>query len=101
MAKEITGTLSRAARVIAAETSVHTANFEAELPGTLQIHTGVPGPEGPPGPAGADGTMSFEDLTPEQKESLRGPQGLQGEPLPVWNCTGNAAYTARSSPATN
>lgn len=39
MAKEITGTLSRAAKVIAAETSVHTANIEAELPGILHIHT--------------------------------------------------------------
>ena len=27
--------------------------------------------------------MSFEDLTPEQKESLRGPQGYQGEQGPV------------------
>lgn len=27
---------------------------------------------------GADGTMTFEDLTEEQKESLRGPQGIQG-----------------------
>lgn len=30
------------------------------------------------GPAGADGTMSFEDLTDEQRESLRGPQGQDG-----------------------
>lgn len=36
------------------------------------------GPEGPQGPKGADGTMTFEDLTAEQKESLRGPQGIQG-----------------------
>lgn len=56
--------------------------------------TGPQGPEGPPGPKGekgADGTMTFEDLTPEQKESLKGdpgpagpqgipgPQGIQGE----------------------
>ena len=39
MAKEITGTLSRAARVIAAEMSVHTVNIEANIPGTLHIHT--------------------------------------------------------------
>lgn len=37
------------------------------------------------GPKGADGTMTFEDLTPEQKASLKGdkgdtgPQGPQGE----------------------
>lgn len=43
---------------------------------------GEPGAPGPQGPAGADGTMSFEDLTEEQKESLRGPQGPQGEPGP-------------------
>lgn len=30
------------------------------------------------GPKGADGTMKFEDLTDEQKESLRGPRGIQG-----------------------
>ena len=36
------------------------------------------GPPGPPGPKGADGTMSFEDLTDEQRESLRGPAGPQG-----------------------
>lgn len=52
----------------------------------------VKGPAGPQGEKGADGTMTFEDLTPEQKASLKGdkgdkgdtgaagPQGLQGEP---------------------
>ena len=42
---------------------------------------GAIGPQGPAGPAGADGidgTMSFEDLTEEQRESLRGPQGDTG-----------------------
>lgn len=39
---------------------------------------GPQGPEGPQGPAGKDGTMSFTDLTAEQKESLRGPEGKQG-----------------------
>ena len=37
------------------------------------------GPQGEPGPAGADCVMTFEDLTEEQRESLRGPQGIQGE----------------------
>lgn len=36
------------------------------------------GDPGPPGPAGADGTITFEDLTPEQKESLRGEPGKDG-----------------------
>ena len=43
---------------------------------------GAIGPEGPAGPAGADGvdgTVSFEDLTEEQRESLRGPQGVPGK----------------------
>ena len=46
--------------------------------------TGATGPQGPrgetgpQGPAGADGTMTFEDLTDEQRESLRGPQGETG-----------------------
>ena len=45
---------------------------------------GLPGPAGPQGPAGpkgnpgADGTMTFEELTPPQIESLRGPSGPQG-----------------------
>ena len=46
--------------------------------------TGPQGPQGPQGPVGpkgdpgADGTMIFEDLTVDQKESLRGPAGPQG-----------------------
>lgn len=46
---------------------------------------GDQGEPGPMGPAGADGTMKFEDLTPEQKESLRGdagPKGDKGDPGP-------------------
>lgn len=39
---------------------------------------GETGPQGPQGEKGADGTMTFADLTEEQKESLRGPQGEQG-----------------------
>lgn len=39
MAKEITGTLSRTAKSMSAETSVRTASFDAELPGILHIHT--------------------------------------------------------------
>lgn len=31
------------------------------------------------GPKGADGTMTFEDLTDEQRESLRGPAGKDGQ----------------------
>lgn len=40
---------------------------------------GDTGLQGPQGPKGADGTMTFADLTPEQKESLRGPQGAKGD----------------------
>jgi hypothetical protein len=49
---------------------------------------GKDGEPGPQGPAGKDGVMTFEELTPEQIESLRGPageqgiQGIQGEPGP-------------------
>lgn len=58
---------------------------------------GDTGATGPQGPKGADGTMTFEDLTEAQKESLRGetgpagpkgdtgaqgPAGPQGEPGP-------------------
>jgi hypothetical protein len=44
------------------------------------------GPQGEQGPKGEDGTITFEELTPEQKETLRGepgPQGPQGEQGPA------------------
>lgn len=40
--------------------------------------TGPQGPQGPQGPAGADGTVSFDDLTPAQKAELKGDPGPQG-----------------------
>ena len=40
---------------------------------------GPKGERGPQGEPGEDGTMTFEDLTPEQRESLRGPRGIPGE----------------------
>lgn len=40
---------------------------------------GPQGPVGPEGPKGADGTMTFEDLTPEQKASLKGDKGDKGD----------------------
>ena len=43
---------------------------------------GPAGPQGPEGPKGADGTMTFEDLTDEQIESLRGPKGDTGDTGP-------------------
>ena len=45
---------------------------------------GDPGPEGPQGPKGEpgqdgeDGSVSFEELTPEQIEFIRGPEGPEG-----------------------
>ena len=43
---------------------------------------GEPGPQGPEGPKGADGTMTFDDLTPEQKATLKGDKGDTGEQGP-------------------
>ena len=40
---------------------------------------GKQGAKGYQGDKGADGTMSFEDLTPEQKATLKGDQGVQGD----------------------
>lgn len=40
---------------------------------------GEPGTEGPQGEPGVDGSVSFEELTTEQVEMLRGPQGYSGE----------------------
>lgn len=44
----------------------------------LQYLTGPKGDRGEIGPRGADGIMRFEELTSQQRESLRGPQGLTG-----------------------
>lgn len=41
------------------------------------------GPQGPQGPKGQDGTVSFDELTPEQVAMLKGPKGDQGEQGPV------------------
>lgn len=40
--------------------------------------TTIMGPAGPQGPKGEDGGIKFEELTDEQKEQLRGPQGVPG-----------------------
>ena len=45
----------------------------------------IRGKDGLPGPAGKDGTVSFEELTPEQVESLRGPIGPEGPQGPQGN----------------
>ena len=46
----------------------------------LQGDQGPKGDKGDTGEKGTDGTMTFEELTPEQRESLKGDQGLQGIP---------------------
>ena len=46
---------------------------------SLYIVKGETGPMGPQGENGADGTMTFEDLTPEQKASLKGDKGDKGD----------------------
>lgn len=46
---------------------------------SLYIVKGPAGPQGPQGEKGADGTMTFEDLTPEQKASLKGDKGDKGD----------------------
>lgn len=46
---------------------------------SLYIIKGQSGPQGPQGEKGADGTMTFEDLTPEQKASLKGDKGDKGD----------------------
>lgn len=41
---------------------------------------GDKGERGADGAPGKDGTLTFEELTPEQRETLRGEQGIPGEP---------------------
>lgn len=64
------------------------ADFTAEQLAALtgpQGPQGIQGPQGPQGiqgetgPKGADGTMTFEDLTPEQKAGLKGDKGDKGD----------------------
>ena len=45
---------------------------DSENVGNIMGPQGVQGPKGEKGDKGADGTVTFESLTPEQKESLRG-----------------------------
>lgn len=44
---------------------------------------GPQGPIGPQGPAGKDGTVSFDEFTPEQIDMLKGPKGDTGEQGPT------------------
>ena len=44
---------------------------------------GDPGAPGPQGPKGQDGTVSFDELTPEQIAMLKGPKGDPGEQGPI------------------
>lgn len=46
---------------------------------SLYIVKGPAGPVGPQGEKGSDGTMTFEDLTLEQKASLKGDKGDKGD----------------------
>lgn len=52
---------------------------------------GPPGPPGPQGPPGADGTVSFDELTPAQRESLR------GEGVPAGGTTGQVLAKATNT----
>ena len=66
----------------------------------LQYLTGPKGDRGErgeTGPRGADGVMRFEELTSQQRESLRGPQGLTGERGPQGN-TGPAGPAGPRGP---
>lgn len=47
-----------------------------------QGEKGDVGSQGPRGPKGQDGVVTFESLTEEQKESIKGPVGPQGPPGP-------------------
>lgn len=66
----------------------------------LQYLTGPKGDRGErgeTGPRGADGVMRFEELTSQQRESLRGSQGLTGERGPQGN-TGPAGPAGPRGP---
>lgn len=46
---------------------------------SFKSKTSLKGPQGEKGPKGADGKMTFEQLTPEQKQSLKGDAGPKGD----------------------
>lgn len=49
----------------------------------IQGEKGERGDVGPQGPKGVDGTVSFDELTPEQKLELKGEKGDRGETGPM------------------
>lgn len=59
---------------------------------------GETGPQGPQGPAGKDGTMTFEDLTDEQRATLKGEKGDPGEKGPQ-GPAGNEGQRGPQGPA--
>lgn len=63
--------------------------------------TGPAGPVGPEGPKGADGTMTFEDLTPEQKASLKGDKGDKGDTGPKGDKGDTGAAGPKGDPGPN
>lgn len=52
---------------------------------------GPVGPQGPEGEKGADGTMSFEDLTEDQREQLKGDKGTTF--IPSVDISGNLSWS--------
>ena len=60
---------------------------------------GVPGFIGPKGDKGEDGTITFEELTPEQKASLKGDKGDTGEGFSIYKTY--ASIAAMNADAAN
>lgn len=58
---------------------------QAVVEGDFRGPRGDKGEQGPPGPKGADGKMTFEQLTPEQREQLKGDKGPKGDVGPKGN----------------
>ena len=54
-----------------------------DLYSNLLYLTGPKGERGEQGPKGADGVLRFEDLTSQQRETLRGAQGPTGPAGPI------------------
>ena len=60
---------------------------------------GEQGIQGPQGPKGEDGTITFEELTPEQKASLKGDKGDTGEGFSIYKTY--ASIAAMNADAAN
>lgn len=88
------GADGKAATVQVGTVTTGTAGSQAEITNVGTDKDAIFDFKIPQGIKGADGTMTFEDLTPEQKESLKGDTPYIGENGNWWIGTTDTGYSA-------